>query len=242
MFYGAFIILIWVTLAVAQQKTISITNSSPPTVEQKLQERHVGLTAPELIIALKNSEAEVRSLAASALVDLHAQDARPAIVEAATTEQSPVVRVEFAFALLRFGDAEGEADLRKFCNQGDIPGYLRLRSASYLLSQKKSGCLNSVLGMVRRNADSDTRAQALTMLPGYRNVSPRSDIKLREAAIASLADPTPSVRIAAIYALAQLGSRSDAHYLNSVIAKEQDGTVRSAMESALEQLESNKKR
>lgn len=212
-------------------------NSSPKTVTEKLEEHHIGLTKPELLAALKSGEDEVRGLAATRLADEHSTDAIPQILESMSVEKNPATRINIAYALSRLGETRGSVTLKEACQQPTLPGYVRVRAASYLLAEQDDSCLGSVETLLQLRSDPDTRVQALSILPQYQLLSGHLSEKTKHLVIESLADADPSVRIVASETLVSLGNSSDIPNLEHAITSERDGTVRSAMESALRLIE-----
>ena len=229
------------SIAAPSQTRTALNSSRIPTVAQKLQEHHVGLTKPELLAALQSAEGEVRSLAATMLADEQATDAIPAILRSMSIETDPATRLNIAYALTRLGETRGNTALRESCQDATLVGFIRVRAASYLLTQHDDSCLEAIETLLQSRDDPGTRAQALSILPQYQNLSVSQSRRTKQIVIESLTDADPSVRIVASETLVALGNSSDIPYLRRAIALERDATVQSDMQSALQRLEKKKR-
>jgi HEAT repeat protein len=185
---------------------------------------------------LKSPDAQVRYLAAEKLAEDGVQEAVPSIAEALSTEEVPATRVNIAFALALLGDEKGVSSLKAACGDADVPGYLRIRAARYLLDLHNEDCMNAVLGMLDSNADPDSQTQALSVLPSFQHVSQKDSQRIFDVVVRALEDPTPAVRITASVALGALGNPSALPYLQTAIANERDEVVRSQLESTVRDL------
>jgi HEAT repeat protein len=226
--------------------TIVVSQNAPfagnrrlPTFAEKLQQHHIALTKSALVNALRNPDAEVRSLAAAQLAENRARDTIPSIIGALTAERVPLTRVNIAFALAQMGEKKGFAELKSTCDDARVPSHFRIFAASYLLYFNDEHCLPSVLGMLRSDAEPTTRMQALSILNRFEHIQKKDFRAMHHLVLKALTDPDPSVRLTASSTLSSIGNSSDIQNLRNAIADEQDEAVRSQMENDLQRLTAN---
>jgi len=85
----------------------------PLTLAEALQKRHVGLSKPELLKALRSPDSHSRGLAAAQLASDHAFDTIPQIAQALSVEPDGLERHNIAQALAHMGDQRGNAALKE---------------------------------------------------------------------------------------------------------------------------------
>jgi len=212
----------------------------PPSTAQLLRQHRVELTKDSLVRALQDPDPQVRYLAAEKLAEDGAQDARPFIATALRIEKVPDTRVNMAFALALLKDENGIASLRSECSDGELPGYLRARAATYLIDLHREDCLDPVLNMLESDTDSDSRTQALSVLPSF-HVGQQDSQRIFSAVANALADQTPTVRLQASVALGMLGNTVAIPALERALAAEENDAVRLQMKSDLQKLRTESK-
>src|SRR3954468_2358733 len=117
--------------------------------QEALRKHKIGLTRPELIAALRNGDAEVRSLAAAQLVGDQVTEAIPEIAKTLRAETDGLARVNIAKSLALLGSREGTNTLKSICNDGHAKGHHRLLAAGDLMDQGDESCAPSVLELAQ---------------------------------------------------------------------------------------------
>ena len=217
------------------------SNQRLTTIEESLQRHDIALTTTALVGALKSSDAEVRWLAAQKLANDRESDTIPAIKKALAVERVPATKVNIAYALAQMGEEKGFATLKSTCDNAEVRGYLRMIAALYMLNLHNEDCLNAAVAILQSKADSDSRIQALSLLPRNQHVTLDDSSKIFNLIRRALTDPDPSVRMAAGHALGTLGNTSAIPDLQRAIANEKDETFRSSMQTDLQNLRQKKK-
>jgi HEAT repeat protein len=95
--------------------------------------------------------------------------------------------------------------------------------------------------MLQSPADPDARAQAASLLPRFQDLSPQESQKILQGVLKALEAPEPAVRLAASHALNEMGNKSAIPDLQKAVANEQDKTVRSQLQTDLQELQQKKK-
>ncbi len=211
-----------------------------------LREHNIDLTEDALLRALKNTNSDVRFLAAMKLQEDNAVDATPAIKEALAAEKVPRARVNIALALGLLGDPGGHDELKQVCaDRGFIPGP-RLYAVRYMFDlhfQNDEDCLAAAEEIVdSKNTDFGDRDSALDLLPQFQNLTAEESQRVFELVIHRLEDdPEPVVQMAASSALASLGDASAIPYLEAAIEREKEEAIRSVFELNLKKLQKKAK-
>lgn len=122
------------------------------TVEELLTSRHIDLTEPSLVAALRNPDPHVRYLAAVALADVKATDAVTAIIAALQSETVPETKVNIALALVEFGEQQGFVTLKNSCVDREVPALLRVYATMDLLDFGDESCLDGLLDVLISNS------------------------------------------------------------------------------------------
>jgi HEAT repeat protein len=229
--------------AAAQTGTTGSSNGRFPTIDEALQSHHIGLDKPALVKALRNQDAEVRSLAAQKLAELNATETVPAILDSMAAEKKPAIHVNIAFALAQLGEPRGFEALQDACrNPGTRPD-LRVLAARYMrdLNHDDQVCRSALLDMLQSQTDADSRAQAASLLPRFQDLSLEESQKILQGVLKALEAPEPMVRLAASHALSQIGNKATIPRLESAITNESDQAVRSQMQLDLQELQRDKK-
>lgn len=211
-----------------------IVGGPPVSLSRQLQQHNVEPSRSGLLASLHNPDQQVRSLAALRLAELKEVGSIPAIEKALARETAQETRTNMAFALAQLGKKEGITELARACDRRDLPGYLRLEATAYLLSVGKNLCFDATLDVL--NTDPDSRTQALSMLPRYRDLSREQSGEMTEVAVRYLNDESGSTRTQASATLAELADPSAIPYLENAISNESDDAVRAEMQQNLESL------
>lgn len=163
-------------------------NQSP---EQLLQRHHIPLTRPGIMAALRNPEADVRSVAAHVLAEEDAREAIPAIEEAFAEEKNPLVRLNLAYALAKFGELKGFDALQETCGNNSLWAFHRLEAARLLLQlgRENPGCLAALVDLLNEG-DPGSRQNAAWLLANFHNLSTEDSQKTVAAALNALAGGT----------------------------------------------------
>ena len=91
------------------------------TFEEALQQRHVALTRPALIDALRSSNPDVRALAAFEPI--------PVVKAALNAEVVPKSRIDIALALATVGDEAGFSALQRTCEDASMDMTVRVEGS-----------------------------------------------------------------------------------------------------------------
>lgn len=218
----------------------SAFGSRPETIAEALERHHVGLTRAALIHALRNSDPEIRGLAASQLAEEKATEAVPAMVGVLRGEHVPLTKVNIAFALARLGNETGVKTLESACHQSETVAGVRMTAAMYMVNfLHKNLCFADVLDVLDSREDdrAGDRVQALSLVPSFKGLSEDESERLLTATVNSLQDTSASVRIGASDVLVRLGDVTAVPYLQEAISVEQDEGVRNALENARNRLQ-----
>ncbi len=223
-----------------QQRSPAFGNDRLPTISEQLRQHNIALTHPALLEALSNESSEVRWLAAQELANEAVRDAVPAIDTALSRESVPIAKVNIADALARLGGAHGSSVLKQICGSPDFNSGLRTLAITYLLNLHDDGCLTAVMELMETQ-DDQAKIDALGVLPRFQHLSKEEFEKLGQLTQSSLTAQTPALRIAAAHALSNMKDIAAIPALENAIANEQDGAVRSAMQSDLKTLQRENK-
>jgi HEAT repeat protein len=229
--------------AAAQTGTPGGSNGRLTTIDEALEGHHIGLTKPALVKALRNPDAEVRSLAAQKLAEQNATETIPAILDSLAVEKAPATRVNIAFSLAQLGEARGFSALQDACRDSRMRADLRVVAARYMrdLNHDDQVCQSALVDMLQSGTDADSRAQAASLLARFQNLSPEESEKVLQGVLKALEAPESTVRLAASHALSQIGNKSAIPRLESAIGHEGDRTVRAQMQLDLQELQREKK-
>jgi HEAT repeat protein len=232
--YESFVTLI-LAVALVGSQPISQNDEGPlPTFGELLKRHNIQLTQPALVDALRDTDPEVRDLAANKLAEDKAVETIPAIKDALASEKVPWTRMNIALALAQMGESIGFDILEDNCKNKDTSADIRARSAEYLLrfNRDSATCLSGVLDLLKGGSNGD-RMVAAELLPRYRNLSKEDSEKVFTGLVGALHAPDPAVRMAAGRALADLGDTRGIAELGHAIEGEQDQLVRSRLEEDL---------
>lgn len=234
-------IVLGLTLSASVQAQLSASseNGRLPTLTDRLKQYGIASTPSALSVALRSSEADVRELAALKLAEDNVKDAIPSIEQALNVENNGDTKINIAFALGQLEDRRGIDTLTTSCNNSSLNVGSRIRAARYLLHLHDESCLSAVVNIVQSQAGSepDYRTEALSLLPSFGRVSDADSKRIVMIVAASLADPTPAVRISASDALVRLGKVDAIPALRNAIKVEQEESVLLQLNAALQSLQ-----
>jgi HEAT repeat protein len=210
------------------------------TAGEILREHNVELTESALVQALKSSDGLVRYLAAMELSEKKAVNATAPIQEALSVERIPRDRVNMALALGLLGDQTGPKELKRICADRNFVTEFRLYAVRYMFDLhllNDEDCLSAIEEVLEsKDAESSDRISALSLLPGFQNITEEQSQKLFKLTIKQLGNTEPGVRLEASRTLAALGRASAIPDLQRAMAKERDENIRSTLQSDLEKL------
>ncbi|HEX3748552.1 MAG TPA: HEAT repeat domain-containing protein [Bryobacteraceae bacterium] len=225
-----------------------------PTIERAIERAGYALTRDSLIAALRDSRAQVRSMAAEKLGREGAKGTIPEIREALSVEKAPGTRILMANALAVLGDDQGVSELQTMCKAATDPDWLhranlRLVAAGSAVEFGKGACGGEVIDILNTLASRTSTAperQANLIVYGLSIVvrdalafKPDQEA-IRELALRYLADGRAEVRMAASNCLGLVGDADSARALQKAIASEPDGMVRTRMLANLNLLQEAK--
>ncbi len=197
-----------IALALAVAAIVPAIAQSGPleTLDHALRRHHVAPTRSALLGALRNSEPEVRGLAAAKLAENKDTEATPDIAEALAAESVPLTKTNIAFALAQLGNQTGNSTLKEMCHDTDLDYWVRLGAARNMLFLNSNACLPDVIELAHSTDESNTtcRLDALSLMPQFRNLSKKESQVILESLRAGLLDTNSGVKISAGNALAQL--------------------------------------
>jgi HEAT repeat protein len=203
-----------------------------------LQQHHIATTKTALMDALRNREPEVRWIAAQKLAEDNVKEAIPSIRDALRRDrQLPESEINIAAALAELGAPDGFAKLNAMCDDATLAPNLRIASAKYLVNLGKSGCLDSTLAILKTQTSDDIGIDALQLLPRLAGKSEAERHRVATTVVEFLLDKSPSMRLNAAIALADIGDASIVPDLKGAIAKEKEDAIRSQMQATLRKLE-----
>lgn len=231
--YESFVTLILAVALVGSQPT-SQDNGPGPTFGELLKRHNIQLTQQGLVDALRNTDPEVRYLAAHKLAEDKAVETIPAIKDALASEKVPWTRMNIALALAEMGESIGFDTLEDNCKNKGTSGAIRTRSAEYLLrfNRDSATCLSGVLDLLKGGSNGD-RMAAAELLTRYHKLSKEDSETVFTGLVQALHAPDPAVRMAAGQALADLGDTRGIAELERAVGGEQDQLVRSRLEEDL---------
>jgi HEAT repeat protein len=232
--YESFVTLI-LAVALVGSQPISQNNGGPlPTFGELLKRHNIQLTQPALVDALRNTDPEVRDLAANKLAEDKAVETIPAIKDALASEKVPWTRMNIAFALAQMGESIGFDILEDNCKNKNTSGDIRARSAEYLLrlNRDSTTCLSGVLDLLKGGSNGD-RMVAAELLSRYHNLSKEDSEKVFTGLGGALHASHAAVRLQAGRALANLGDRRGIPELRDAIEAEQEQDIRPQLEEDL---------
>jgi HEAT repeat protein len=199
------------------------------TFADALARHSIPLTETALIAALKDSDGEVRSLAAAELAAMDDHPALPAISRAVDDERDPQVLVNLAGAASWLGSRHSLDQLQQVCQNSNMPSGVRLDAARYVSHRQLPGCFSAIEQIERTEQDASVRVLAVQAAASYQGQEDRAEALDASA----LADLDPTVRIAAADALRALHAAGATGALRAALQAEGDDTVREHLREAI---------
>ncbi len=239
----------WVVMAGPQNIGADIkVDVQPPSVQEQLAQHGIGKDKQSLLGALRNSDPEVRILAALRLgaydVAAMRSDALPALVEALQAESAPLPAAAMATTLGMLGDPRGVAVLERMCFDPGIGPRIKLQVARDLLVLKSEKCVDPILALVFRQDDKNeewaTLDGVIGLLPElqrFHYLTANQNERIVEIARRGLAASNSGTRIFAAWVRGRMIDASAAADLLNAIALERDPGVRDGMTTALDALQ-----
>jgi HEAT repeat protein len=203
----------------------------PPveTFSDGLERHHIALTEPALLKALRDSDGEVRSLAAAQLAAMDDHPALKYIVRAFQDERDPQVQTNLAGAASWLGSQSAIKQLKASCEDVNVPALTRLDAARYISNKQMPDCFPAVQQIASIDQDATVRVQAVMTAVSYRGQADGASMTAAHA----LQDGDPAVRIAGADGLRTLHAANGIGALQKAIPLEADGTVREHLREAL---------
>ena len=205
------------------------------TFAQALTRHHIGLTEPALIEALRNTDGEVRGLAAWQLLEIKAVDSLPQILLAARDERDGRTKVNLASAAAHLGSKEGLAAVRAVCHDSSVQGWVRTDAARHLFDLHDRSCLPD-LWQLMDSGESDTRISAINLVEQLDGRTAVESARLLHFTLDALNDPDIQLRLFAASTLSGLRDVAAIPNLRTAIQLEKEEVVKSRMEDSLRSL------
>jgi HEAT repeats len=204
-----------------------------------LCEYGIDTSEPSLIAALKNSDPEVRSLAAAELAEKHDDAARPAIENALSAETNIRARIGIAASLMNMGDAVGTKILNGMCTDASLPVEDTVSVVQQIaMANHPTGiCADVVLDAVEHASQDYERMDRITIFPlMYKNVSKEKAGRMVTDAQNLLESQDVTARIRASQALAEMGSIASIDLIRTAIINEPNPDIRAWHQPNLDKL------
>jgi HEAT repeat protein len=229
---GAIVILLAASSTTSQEPDKGSGAALIPFADS-LHAQGIDTSRISLIAALRNSDPQVRSLAALQLAQDHDTKSVHVIENALKVEKDTEARITIAGALRSLHDPNGVAYLQTMCSDTSVSINVLVRVVQDLTrySESTALCADRVLSFLDSHNDSDSKQQVLWTLAGlYPSASPNQADRIVRLLQDLLVDQSSTVRMQAGDALVQIGSPSSMIALRSAISKEQDSQVRSHLQ------------
>ena len=210
-------------------------SEAPETIAQALSRHHIVLTPPTLVDALRNSDKEVRRLAAAELAELRATGSLPEIMYAAETEQDAQTKVSIAASATWLGSVPGLNMIKGMCMDTTLPPLIREDAARHVFDQGDHACFRAVANFMLPSEGADTRIGAIYLLSQHA----RTDEELRlvySRLLEALADQNVRIRLATCNGLRLLNNPEAIPSLRISLANEHEEVVRNRMQAAINSL------
>jgi HEAT repeat protein len=226
-------------LASAAPQVVAEMDKQPPPVREQLAQHGIGSDKQSLIGALKNRDAEVRSLAAVRLgepdLDAMRRESIPALAEALRTETEPMVASAMAAVLGGLGDFRGVRTLERMCHDPSVGPRAKLQVARLVLDLNSENCLDDILDLAFKGDDSDTVGvfYLLSQFQRFQHISSEDQDRIVQIIRKGLSDASPRTRLYAADVRGRMIDGSAAADLQRAIDAESDAHVRDSMRRAL---------
>jgi hypothetical protein len=204
-----------------------------------LCEYGIDTSEPSLIAALKNSDPEVRSLAAAELAEKHDDGGRPAIENALSAETNARARIGIAASLMNMGDAVGAKILNRMCTDASlaVEDTVSVVQQIAMANHPTGICADVVLDAVEHASQDYERMDLITIFPLiYKNVSKEKAGRMVTNAQNLLQSQDVTARIRASQALAEMGSIASIDLIRTAIINEASPDIRAWHQLNLDKL------
>jgi hypothetical protein len=225
--------------SVAQSPSASA--SAPLTsFASSLHAHGIEISPPSLILALRNADPEIRSLAALKLAEDHDSDSIASIENSLDVEKNSRVKIDMAAALWGLNDPKGVLILQTMCSDSALPISLIVEVVQRLanINESSAPCADRVLGFLALHSDAEAREKAIAPLQDmYRWVPKNEADQILGEYGRMLRDKEPFVRMEASHALVQINAASSAGVIRTAISREKDPDIRASFQRDLDALE-----
>jgi hypothetical protein len=204
-----------------------------------LCERGIDTSGPSLIAALKNSDPEVRSLAAAELVEKHDDLAKPEIENALSAETNTRAKIGIAASLMNMGDPLGTKILNWMCRDASLPVEDTVSVVQQIaMAHYSTGiCADVVLDAMEHASQDYERMDQITVFPLiYKNVSKEKAGRMIMDAQNLLESQDVTTRMRASQALAEMGSTASIDFIRTAIVNEPNSDTRAWHQLNLDKL------
>jgi hypothetical protein len=204
-----------------------------------LCEHGIDTSEPSLIAALKNSDPEVRSLAAAELAEKHDDLAKPAIENALSVEINIRARIGIAASLVSMGDPVGAKILNGMCTDASLPVEDTVTVVQEIaMAHHSTGiCADVVLDVIEYASQDYQRMDLLTVFPSiYKDVPKEKAGRMVTDAQNLLESQDVTTRIRASQALAEMGSTASIDFIRTAIINEPNPDIRAWHQLNLDKL------
>lgn len=213
-----------------------VSKGQPQSVIDRLRQHGIAVDEQSLLLALSNSDPQIRSLAATQLGAQRTNNALSGLKDALNTESDGSVKSDIAASVARLGDTTGIASLRATCDERNIDADVRLRAARHLQDLGDDYCYGMVERITEVASDPDIRVKGIYMLTSELNYRKHDQGRVMILLAKSLEDSAINVRLTASDRLSHLGGSTAEALLKRAISGEVDPSVRSSMEEDLRKL------
>jgi HEAT repeat protein len=209
-----------------------------------LCEYGIDTSEPSLIAALKNSDPEVRSLAAAELAEkqlTEKQDdlAKPAIENAVSAETNIRARINIAASLMSMDDPVGVKVLNGMCINASLPveDTVTVVQQIAIADHSTAICADVVLNAIEHASQDYERMYLLTVFPSmYKDVPKEKAGRMVTVAQNLLGSQDVTTRMRASQALAEMGSTASIDLIRTAIINETNPDIRAWHQPNLDKL------
>jgi HEAT repeat protein len=204
-----------------------------------LCEHGIDTSEPSLIAALKNSDPEVRSLAAAELAEKHDDPAKPAIENALSAETNTRARIDIAASLMNMGDPVGAKVLNGMCTDASLPveDIVSVVQQIALADHSTGMCADVVLNAIEHASEDYERMDLIAVFPSiYKNVPKEKAERMLTDAQNLLGSQDVTTRMRASQALAEMGSTASIDLIRTAIINEPSTDIRAWHQRNLDRL------
>lgn len=221
-----------------------IGGGEPMPFSVALCEHGIDTSEPSLIAALKNSDPEVRSLAALELAEKQLTEkqydlVKPAIENALSAETNIRARISIAASLMSMDDPVGVKVLNGMCMDESLPVEDTVTVVQQLAVPDHSAaiCADVVLDAIEHASEDYQRSDLITVFPSiYKNVPKEKANRMVTDAQNLLESQDVTTRIRASQALAEMGSTASIVLIRTAIINERNPNIRAWHQRNLDQL------